>query len=144
MVLRKASRSDAPEIARLAGQLGYPAPVEIMQARLDVLLSHADHRISVVAGGDSLCGWIAAERRRTLESGERVEIVGLVVDAGHRGSGIGRMLVADAEQWARQSGFDVISVRSNMAREASHLFYQRLGYMRRKTQHFYAKSLADG
>ncbi|HEX8777263.1 MAG TPA: GNAT family N-acetyltransferase, partial [Rhodanobacter sp.] len=86
-----------------------------------------------------LLGWIAIERRLTLESGERIEIVGLVVDAAARGTGVGRALVTDAEQWARAQGFDAIGVRSNVAREGSHPFYEALGYVRMKTQHAYRK-----
>jgi GNAT superfamily N-acetyltransferase len=143
MTLRRAGVNDAAEIARLATELGYPTSSEVMRARLNTLLVHPDHRISVVDDGSKLLGWIAVERRRTLESGERVEIVGLVVDADHRIGGVGRTLVADAEQWARESGLDAMQVRSNIAREASHHFYERLGYVRRKTQHVYIKTLAS-
>lgn len=142
-VLRKAHIGDAPEFARLTAELGYPVSTEDMRDRLKLLLSHPDHHISVVEEGDALVGWIAVEHRRTLESGERVEIVGLVVDQRRRGAGVGRMLVADAEQWAHRSGFDAIAVRSNILREDSHPFYQRLGYVKRKTQHFYLKTLKD-
>lgn len=143
ILLRKAGMRDASEMARLAGELGYATSVEAMGDRLHVLLSHPDHCINVAEQGDVLLGWVAAEHRRTLESGERVEIVGLVVDARRRGTGIGRMLVAAAEQWARELGFDAISVRSNIARDASHPFYERLGYRRRKTQHYYVKPLKN-
>jgi GNAT superfamily N-acetyltransferase len=140
MMLRTARIDDAAEIARLAVELGYPTPIDTMRDRLQALLQHADHFIRVAQEGDALRGWIAAERRRTLESGERVEIVGLVVDTSCRGSGVGRLLVVDAEQWARSLGFMSMSVRSNIARDASHPFYERLGYVRRKTQHCYVKT----
>jgi GNAT superfamily N-acetyltransferase len=142
VITRAAYMDDAPEIARLATELGYPASAEAMRDRLSLLLPHPDHRITVAQADHALCGWIATERRRTLESGERIEIVGLVVDAHHRSAGVGRMLVADAEQWAIRLGFNSISVRSNVMREASHPFYERLGYIRRKTQHAYVKPLS--
>jgi len=140
-ILRKARVEDAAEIARLADELGYATPVEAMRERLAVLTSHPDHCVTVAEHDDSLLGWIAVEHRRTLESGERVEIVGLVVDARCRGSGVGRLLAQHAEQWARQRGFDTICVRSNVLRDASHPFYERMGYIRRKTQYFYLKPL---
>jgi GNAT superfamily N-acetyltransferase len=142
--LRGARTEDAAEVARLAGELGYPATAADMAARLAAILPVPRHRVTVAEEGGRLLGWIAAERRLTLESGERVEIVGLVVDAAARGSGIGRVLVEDAERWARGQGFDAIGVRSNVAREGSHPFYERLGYRRRKTQHAYVKPLAGG
>ena len=77
-----------------------------------------------------------------LESGERAEIVGLIVTSSARRSGTGLALVKAAEKWAVEQGMPSISVRSNVARVESHPFYERLGYVRTKTQHAYAKQLA--
>jgi len=49
--------------------------------------------------------------------------------------------VADAGQWALAQGFETIGVRSNVAREGSHPFYESLGYERAKTQHVYLRRL---
>jgi hypothetical protein len=43
--------------------------------------------------------------------------------------------------WAAGRALDVITVRSNVARAESHPFYERLGYVRAKTQHAYRKHL---
>jgi GNAT superfamily N-acetyltransferase len=139
--LREVRAEDAPEIARLAEDLGYASSPVVMRDRLNSLTSLPNHHICVAQGTDCLLGWVAVERRSTLELGERVEIVGLVVDVSSRRTGLGRQLVEYAEQWARQLGFDSISVRSNVNRDASHPFYERLGYLRRKTQHCYVKTL---
>jgi GNAT superfamily N-acetyltransferase len=139
--LRNARLDDAAQIARLASELGYPTTVPEITARLALMLPLSHHHIVVAQGDGELLGWIAVERRLTLESGERIEIVGLVVSALARRSGVGRALVADAEQWALAQGFDSIAVRSNVARADSHPFYERLGYRRRKTQHVYSKPL---
>ena len=88
-----------------------------------------------------LLGWIAAERRLILESGDIVEIVGLVVDTTQQRSGIGRALVVATEQWAASLGVSTLWVSSNVTRTASHPFYESLGYVRIKTQHAYAKTL---
>lgn len=141
-VLRPACVDDAAEIARLAGELGYPVETAAMVVRLHEVLPLPQHRVTVAQDGrGGLLGWIAVERRFTLESGERIEIVGLVVDAASRGSGVGRVLVADAEQWALAQGFDAIGVRSNVVREGSHPFYESLGFARVKTQRMYRKML---
>ncbi|MBD8880729.1 GNAT family N-acetyltransferase [Rhodanobacter sp. 7MK24] len=140
--LRTARVDDAMEIARLAGELGYPLGVAAMEDRLRAILPLPQHHVTVAQDGNGgLLGWIAIERRLTLESGERIEIVGLVVDAAARGTGIGRALVADGERWAHAQGFESIGVRSNVARERSHPFYENLGYARVKTQHVYRKVL---
>jgi GNAT superfamily N-acetyltransferase len=55
---------------------------------------------------------------------------------------VGRALVAEVEGWASARGLREVSVRSNVARAESHPFYERLGYVRAKTQHVYRKVLA--
>ncbi len=107
------------------------------------LFEKAGNRFVAVAAesGPKLLGWIAAEHRMLLESGERVEIVGLVVDERARRQGIGKALVATAESWATARGIQTVFVRSNVARSASHRFYEDTGYERAKTQHAYSKTL---
>lgn len=142
--IRVATIADAAEIARLSAQLGYPAPVETFAARLRRLLDSRVHAVLVaVSDADRhLAGFIALEQRITLESGERVEIVGLVVDADARRGGVGRSLVTAAEQWAGDHGLGEVFLRSNVVRPEAHPFYEGLGYTRTKTQHAYRKRLA--
>lgn len=139
-----ARETHATEIARLSLELGYPMSVEQTQATLEAMAS--SHRYYAVVAAESagrLLGWAVAERRLSLESGECVELTGLVVGAGTRRAGVGRALVASAESWALRNGFSAIVVRSNIARAESHPFYERLGFARTKTQHVYAKTLSS-
>jgi len=142
--IRRATLSDAAAIAALSGELGYPASAQEMSVRLAVLLPQAAQFVAVAAtpAGD-VVAWIAAERRLLLEYGEKAEIVGLVVGAAARRTGVGKALVRAVEQWAREQGLAIVSVRSNAARVESHPFYERLGFVRIKTQHSYEKSLLD-
>ena len=139
--VRPATTADAAGIARLATELGYPSSDDEIAARLDSMLSSESHFVAVAEDAPNLVGWVAAERRLLLESGTRVELVGLIVASSARRSGTGRALVAAAEAWALGQGVEVISVRSNVARLESHPFYERLGYARTKTQHAYSKQL---
>jgi GNAT superfamily N-acetyltransferase len=141
--IRPARPSDAAEIARLTGVLGYPASVENIDNRLLFLLASENHFLAVAPGQDGqLLGWVAVELRVPLESGPKAEISGLVVTAQSRRSGVGAKLVSAAEQWAAKRGLPSIGVRSNIARMESHAFYQAMSYVRRKTQHCYEKRLA--
>lgn len=141
--IRSANPADAADIARLSTELGYPATAQEIFSRLSELLALTKQFVAVAVESDSrLLGWVAAEHRLTLESGARAELVGLVVTATARRQGVGRALVAAAERWAAEQGLGVISVRSNIARTASHTFYQGLGYTRKKTQHTYNKPLS--
>jgi GNAT superfamily N-acetyltransferase len=54
----------------------------------------------------------------------------LVVDEGHRGYGIGRMLVEAAERPAREASCSRIEATSALHREGAHRFYEGIGYGR--------------
>lgn len=139
-ILREAEIGDAAEIARLSTELGYPSDNDLMLPRLRSALDDGSRRV-FVAAGDGLLGWIGVERRSTLETGDKAEIVGLVIDARARRLGVGQALTEAAEDWARQQGFDALMVRSNAARIESHPFYLKHGYRLRKTQQVYSKPL---
>jgi GNAT superfamily N-acetyltransferase len=145
-----ARETDAAEIARLAGLLGYPSGAQAMHERLGELLARPDQHIAVVAllsapdrraDGARLGGWVHVARHITLESGEFAEILGLIVDPATRRAGVGRALVAETERWARVHQLARLIVRSNVLRGESHSFYPALGLPRSKSQHVYAKSL---
>jgi GNAT superfamily N-acetyltransferase len=112
-----------------------------MSRRLGVLLRDERHRVAVVAAGERLLAWMHVEHRSSRERGDRAELMGLVVDANARGHGWGRKLVEAAEDWASERGLTSMTVRSNVVRDGSHPFYERLGYARSKTQHVYAKAI---
>jgi N-acetylglutamate synthase-like GNAT family acetyltransferase len=142
-LIRAATIDDAAEIARLSAQLGYPADVATFAERLDRLSRSPTHAVLVCEGGGGrLAGFVGVERRLMIESGDKVEIVGLVVDADARRAGTGRRLVAAAEDWARAQGIVELFLRSNVLRPEAHAFYPALGFERGKTQHVYRKALA--
>lgn len=141
---RTAKLTDVPAITQLVTELGYPSTTQEMRARLEKLLPDPRHFIAVAVRGDETLGLVAAERRLVLESGESIEIVGLVVAERARKQGIGGILVAAAEDWARGQGVPAMRVRSNVTRTQSHPFYESLGYARKKTQHVYAKQVGGG
>jgi GNAT superfamily N-acetyltransferase len=142
ILVRIAVAADAPDIATLAGELGYPVEPRQMQARLSALLKSPLHFIAVAEQDDArISGWVHVEHRCILEYGERAEIVGLVVAGAARRTGVATSLIGSGERWAADRGLRDIAVRSNVVRTASHPFYEALGYVRQKTQHSYAKIL---
>jgi GNAT superfamily N-acetyltransferase len=142
LAIRQPVAEDAPHLAALSSELGYPATAAEIAGRLAGLLERADHCLRGVQSpsGDAI-GWIHAHEQCILESDPWCEIAGLVIHASHRGRGAGRALVAEVEAWAKSRRLEVIKVRSNVVREESHPFYQRLGFARIKTQHVYRKRL---
>lgn len=142
-LLRSARLDDAEAIAALSTQLGYPTTTEQAALRLGELLPMPDHCVVVAEVGGNAVGWAHVERRVNLESGERAELMGLVVDETNRRSGIGGKLVEAVEHWAAARHVTIMVVRSNVVREASHAFYRQRGYQSAKSQHVYQKRLKD-
>ncbi|HYV43770.1 MAG TPA: GNAT family N-acetyltransferase [Myxococcaceae bacterium] len=141
---RPARMDDLPGLVDLVGQLGYPTEARAMEGRLDRLLARPlVHRVVVAPGptGGKLLGAVHATRRETIESDDHVEISGLIVDAEARGTGVGKLLVAAAERWARDLGLPTVRVRSNVVRTGAHDFYRRLGFRELKQQIAFIKEL---
>jgi GNAT superfamily N-acetyltransferase len=138
--IRAPRLEDAPRLAVLSAELGYPSSAADIAGRLSGLLQRTDHCLRVAESPEGeVMGWIHAEERRILEAGVWCEIAGLVVGSAYRGHGAGRALVGEVEGWARERGLSTVKVRSNVTREESHPFYLRLGYVRIKTQHVYLR-----
>jgi GNAT superfamily N-acetyltransferase len=57
-------------------------------------------------------------------------IAALVVDAEHRGRGIGRALVDELEAEARQRGCGLLFLTTSERRDDAHAFYEQLGLER--------------
>jgi predicted N-acetyltransferase YhbS len=142
--IRRLIEEDAAAISKLSGELGYEADSATMQTRLaKVLKSDSDLLLGAVDSSGALIGWLQAHAAHVIESGFRVEIVGMVVGAANRRRGVGRALVKQAEAWAMSLGARTVVVRSNVTRVESHAFYPALGYTISKTQKVYRKKLAQ-
>jgi len=145
LTTRQARLSDAATLAELCTQLGYPTDHKVMAERIDRLLSRPlVHRVVVVPAPEddrALLGAVHATRRETIESEDHVEITGLIVDERARGTGVGKVLMAAAERWARDLGVKAVRLRSNVVRLEAHAFFERLGYRVLKQQVAFLKEL---
>ena len=88
-------------------------------------------------------GWAHVALLAYLTGDAEVGILGLVVAAASRGTGIGAQLLRAAEQGARARNAQRLTVRSRVECERAHRFYERSGYRRIKTQAVFAKRLVD-
>ncbi|HUK31362.1 MAG TPA: GNAT family N-acetyltransferase [Candidatus Acidoferrum sp.] len=140
--IRGPRMEDAAALARLATQLGYPSTPEQVVPRLEAILRDPMAVLFVVerASGE-VTGFIHLMHQHLIEYDQRVEVAGLVVDEECRGMGIGRALMARAEEWAVERGCRHINVRSKISRAAAHAFYEGLGYEHYKSQKAFRKDL---
>ena len=133
--------SDAPALASLAGELGYPTSPEALLGRL-ATLHPTDAAVLVSTDADDVpTGWCHVEMRRTLVEPMSALIAGLVIGEGHRSAGIGAQLLAAAEAWARARGCKRLVVATRITRERAHRFYAREGYEVSKTSYVLTKAL---
>lgn len=141
MRVRDATAADAPAVAALLGELGYPVAAAEAARRLArpgerVLLAEADGRP---------VGLVALTVGAQLPHAEPVaRVTALVVGAPARGRGAGRRLIARAEELAREAGCEGIEVTSGIRseREAGHRLYEGAGYTR--TSYRFWRPLGDG
>lgn len=139
-VLREAAFADAAEIARLMTQLEHPTTAADVAAQWDAFMAAGDIALVVARADGSLAGVAVLHRMHTLHRRAPVgRVSALVVDADDRGAGVGRTLMAAAEQRLRESGCGLLEVTSHVARAQAHGFYEHLGYER--TSHRFAKAL---
>lgn len=141
--VRPIANDDAEAVAHLSSELGYPTDAVTMLRRIGLVTASADHAAFVACQAARVVGWIHVAAVHHMQAEPRAEIGGLVVAAQSRSSGVGKQLVARAEQWARETGLSSVVVRSQIMREAAHRFYLREGYSRTKTSAVFSKTLLD-
>jgi GNAT superfamily N-acetyltransferase len=139
MRIRSMTADDAPLVADLTTQLGYPTASEQTFQRMSGL--DGRHAALVADEDGRAIGWVHVALVTSLVSGLKADIGGLVVDESHRSGGVGAALLAAAEAWAREQGASGMVVRSRIARERAHRFYEREGYELVKTSHVFEKRL---
>jgi GNAT superfamily N-acetyltransferase len=140
MPLRSARLEDAPTLAVLATQLGYPTRSDEAEARLRDVLALPGGAVLVAEDEDgAVIGWIHVFGAHRIEAAPFAEIAALVVDETRRGRGTGAALVEAAAEWAGRHGFRNLRVGSNVVRERTHAFYERLGFARSKAQVVFVK-----
>lgn len=141
--IRATEPADAPALAVLCTELGYPCSPAEMGRRLCQVLPRGDHAVFVAEpDGVGVIGWVHVFRSELLERDSQAEIGELVVSAVYHGRGAGRLLMQEAERWAAARGMEAVFLRSNVVRDGAHVFYHRIGYETVKTSFTLRKMLA--
>ncbi len=141
--IRPAVLADAPALGRLMAQLGYPADEAEFARRLARVVSAPGHVLLVAMLADRPVGLAHGALLPLLEDEGSAHLLALVVDEAQRGRGLGASLIAAIETWAAGAGAARVVVRSNVVRTRTHAFYERLGFVRAKTQLNLRKALPD-
>jgi len=125
-------------LAILNGSLMTP---EEMRDRLEMTRRSISDELFVYEDDGVIRGVMGFRLRERIEHVSRYgEISALVTEAEHRRAGIGRALVAFAEQHAAEKGCEGTWLASGFQRkEEAHLFYESLGF--EKTGYRFVKKL---
>ena len=129
MVVRDATVEDAPALAPLLGELGYPAPVDALASRIRRMLGRDDQRVLVAERDGAALGLLALHVFPVLAyDRDLAMIMALVVTESARGLGVGRALIDRAEAVGKSLGASRLMVTTHVRRADAHAFYERLGF----------------
>ena len=131
LTIRAAKINDAAALGQLMCELGYETSDADMRQRLESILGDARCRTFLAEINNQICGMIGTLTHISHEHNDPSgKIIALVVSKKQRGSGIGRALVAAAEQDFAHHGVIQVSLTTRFSREEAHQFYESLGYTR--------------
>jgi len=131
LTIRHAKFNDAPELAVLMCELGYETERTDMETRLKLILSNPAYRTFVAIMDGSVCGMVGMLTYSSYEhNNPSGRILALVTSSTARRRGIGRALIATAEEDFAQRGISRVALDTRLTREDAHKFYESLGYER--------------
>lgn len=131
LVTREAALSDASEVAALICELGYETTPTEMETRLMSILLDSAYKTYVAIVDGRVCGMIGTAAQASYEHNDLAgRILALVIARATRRHGIGRALIAAAEENFVRRGIRRIALDTRLTREDAHKFYEALGYER--------------
>jgi ribosomal protein S18 acetylase RimI-like enzyme len=127
--IRPPGATELPEVADLLARLNPGTPREVIRERLDeILAGHPHYHLVCAYAGDRIVGVAAAWIATKIWCGRYLEIDNLVVDEGHRSSGIGSRLIQHLEAFGRSRDCKILVLDSYTSNHPSHRLYHRLGF----------------
>ncbi|MBA2176467.1 GNAT family N-acetyltransferase [Halobacillus locisalis] len=118
------------------GSLGYPTSEVEMNERLSHILHNDDYHTVVYEQNDQTIGMMGMCFSHAYHSNaSHVRIIAFVVKEEARGQGIGRMLIDEAERWAkyRKASSLILNSGNREDRKEAHQVYEHFGFEGKST-----------
>jgi aminoglycoside 6'-N-acetyltransferase I len=130
--IRRATHEDKTDWLRLRQKLWPQAPIEYLTFDLDDKLANGNYAVFVAFGAEEHPVAFIETGLRDYGEGCETSPVGYIeawyVDEQIRGQNVGRELVHNAEQWAREKGCVEMASDTWLENEASISAHLKLGY----------------
>jgi ribosomal protein S18 acetylase RimI-like enzyme len=84
--------------------------------------------VFVAVDGDEVVGFVSCSERRHFAGAADAYIGELVTAAGAEGRGVGRAMLDRAEQWARERGYERITLETGARNTRALRLYEHLGW----------------
>ncbi len=130
-MIRPVQPQDLPALSELWQVLGSSITVKELETTFAQMAVDPAYETLVYLADGRPVGFVTVVR--VLAAGlphGYLKINGLAVLPACQGRGIGRALMAHAEQWGKDRGLSHVLLNSGVKREAAHAFYRHLGYAR--------------
>ena len=138
VVLRRATRADVPDLVRLLAddELGRtrertgPVLADAYWRAFDDIDGDPRQHLLVAELDGRVVGMLQVSYipSLTFQGGERAQIEGVRVEAGLRGTGVGRQMVGWVIAEAARRGCRMVQLTTSEQRHAARRFYESLGF----------------
>ncbi|AZN40995.1 GNAT family N-acetyltransferase [Paenibacillus albus] len=129
--VRAYRETDLEGLAALMVELGSPTSVLDMQLRMERISATPNYYTFVAVLEETIVGMIGLRMQHSYVSNDlKTQVSSLAVKSGMQGKGIGKALLAHAEEWAKQQGSYFVYINSGIKEERTdaHAFYKKRGY----------------
>ena len=142
ITIRRCMVSDTKPIYELCRtELGYDFPEAQVEANIRRMMGQSNNLLLVAELGSEVVGFIHAHSHEPVYAPPMKSVVALAVRPEYRNHGLGHMLVAAVEDWARETGAAGVRVNSNENMNDALHFYKSMGFEYIKTQYNFRKML---
>lgn len=131
VALRPFASGDRAQLVALWTETGLLHPTNDPNADIDIAVGRAHARLLVADAGRAIVGSVLMG-----EDGHRAWVYYLAVAPSHRGQGLGRRLMTEAEDWARARGIPKLNLMVRTSNLGASDFYTGIDYVVSDTQTF--------